>query len=160
MNPENPVVKLCVEGMRAEAERRPEDARALFMQAWDARTDDYEACVAAHFVARQQDDPREALRWNELALHHAGADGSADGGERVREFYPSLYLNLGFAYEVLGELNEAKCNYELAWARLGNLPQDAYGEMVRQAVTQGMERVNVFHIPPGSAVIPSPAGSE
>jgi len=48
MDPENPVVRLCVKGMQAESEGRAEAARALFRQAWDARGDDYEACVAAH----------------------------------------------------------------------------------------------------------------
>ncbi|RGC68468.1 hypothetical protein C5N14_13190 [Micromonospora sp. MW-13] len=37
------------------------------------RTDDYDACVAAHYLARQQDDPEEILRWNQEALRHAFA---------------------------------------------------------------------------------------
>ena len=49
MDAENPVVKLCVEGMTAEGEGRMAEARALFRKAWDARSDEYEACVAAHY---------------------------------------------------------------------------------------------------------------
>jgi hypothetical protein len=64
MDLSNPVLKLCQEGMQAEAEGRLLDARALFEQAWAARTDDYDACVAAHYLARRQDDPAEVLRWN------------------------------------------------------------------------------------------------
>jgi hypothetical protein len=52
MDPNNPIVKLCAEGMRAEGDGRFDDARDLFMQAWSASQDDYEACVAAHYVAR------------------------------------------------------------------------------------------------------------
>jgi hypothetical protein len=32
----------------------PIEARALFEQAWALRRDDYDACNAAHFVARHQ----------------------------------------------------------------------------------------------------------
>jgi hypothetical protein len=47
---------------------RSSDARELFAQAWAIRRDDYEASIAAHFVARHQDTPEEALRWNMLAV--------------------------------------------------------------------------------------------
>ncbi len=49
MNPDNPVVKLCMEGMRAEGQGQPAKAAEFFMQAWEARQDDYDACVAAHY---------------------------------------------------------------------------------------------------------------
>lgn len=137
MDPNNAVVKFCAEGMRAEAERRPEDARALFMQAWTARTNDYEACVAAHFMARQQDDPNESLRWNQQAL----ACAESVGDDRVREFYPSLYLNLGFSHEVLGNRAEAMQYYALAAARLVDLPESPYSEVVRSAVAAGRRRI-------------------
>ena len=52
MDPNNPVVQLCAQGMRAESEGRNTDARALFQQAWETATDDYGACVAAHYIAR------------------------------------------------------------------------------------------------------------
>ena len=118
MDINNPVFKLCAEGTRAEFEGRPEDARTLFLQAWEASRDDYEACVAAHHVARYQENPEDTLRWNHEAL--AGAD--AVGDERVRDFYPSLYVNLGRSYEVLGNRAEARRYYKLA-ADLGLVHQ-------------------------------------
>jgi hypothetical protein len=114
MNLNNPVIQLCMEGSRAEFEHRLEDARALYQQAWEARTDDYEACIAAHYVARFQESPEESLRWNRLALMYA--DAVYD--ERVKDFHPSLYLNLGQAHELLGEPVEAQRYYNLA-ASLG-----------------------------------------
>ena len=114
----NPIIQLCIEGSRAEFERRLEDACALYQSAWDAHRDDYEACIAAHYLARFQDSPEEVLRWNELALEHA----QAVKDERVEEFYPSLYLNLGSAHEKLGNQEVAQRYYEQA-ARLGNLHQ-------------------------------------
>jgi hypothetical protein len=42
----------------------------------------------------------------------------AVGDERVRSFYPSLYVNMGAAYEALGDLAEARRYYDMA-AELG-----------------------------------------
>ena len=118
MDTENPVVKLCIAGSRAEFEGRIDDARHLYRQAWDAATDDYEACIAAHYVARRQADPQETLRWNQEALARAGAIND----DRVDAFYPSLYVNLGHAHEVLGNQIEAAHFYKLA-ADLGLVHQ-------------------------------------
>lgn len=57
--------------MRAEAEGKLEVARARFTEAWDSQTNDVEACIAAHYLARHQGDPRATLRWNEEALRRA-----------------------------------------------------------------------------------------
>jgi tetratricopeptide (TPR) repeat protein len=114
----NPAVQLCTEGARAEFEHRIEDARTLYQQAWDARTDDYEACIAAHYVARFQETPQDTLHWNQTALDHANAVKD----DRVREFYPSLYLNMGSSYEALGDHIRAAEFYDLA-AELGVVHQ-------------------------------------
>jgi len=108
------VVHLCIEGTRAEFEGRITAARNLCLQAWQEAQDDYEACVAAHYVARHQEHPEEALRWNQEALLRADAVGD----DRVRSFYPSLYLNLGQSHERLGNQTEARRYYALA-AELG-----------------------------------------
>ena len=118
MDISNPVIRLCMDGTRAELEHRLEDARVLYQQAWDARTDDYEACIAAHYVARFQDSVEETLRWNQIALEHAGAVKD----ERVKDFYPSLYLSLGRSYELTGNPREAQRYYDLA-AALGVVHQ-------------------------------------
>jgi tetratricopeptide (TPR) repeat protein len=118
MDLDNPVIKLCVEGTRAEFEGRANVARTLFMQAWEASRDDYEACVAAHYVARYQESPEDMLRWNREALNRANAVGD----DRVKDFYPSLYLNMGRSYETLGNQAEAQKYYNLA-AELGFVHQ-------------------------------------
>lgn len=63
--------RLCIEGTQAEFARRIDDARGLFMAAWGARANDYDATMAAHYVAHLETDPDEALRWHLLALEHA-----------------------------------------------------------------------------------------
>jgi hypothetical protein len=118
MDLSNPIIQLCMAGTRAEFEHRLTDASVLYQQAWEVRTDDYEACIAAHYVARFQDSAEESLRWNQMALEHA--DAVKD--ERVKDFYPSLYLNLGRSYELVGNPSEAQKYYELA-AELGVIHQ-------------------------------------
>jgi hypothetical protein len=110
MNLENPVVQLCVQGAQAEFEGRKEEARALYRRAWETAADDYEACIAAHYVARFQDRPEDVFHWNQTALTHA--DAVRD--ERVQDFYPSLYLNMGHSFELLGNSSEARRYFDLA----------------------------------------------
>lgn len=119
MDTTNPIIRLCMEGSLAEFEHRLDDARRLYQQAWDAHTDDYEACIAAHYLARFQDSAEASLRWNQIALERA--DQVKD--ERVREFYPSLYLCLGRSHEVLGNRLKAQRYYRLA-AELGAVHQE------------------------------------
>ncbi len=114
MDLNNPVIKLCVEGTQAEFKGQIEEAKSLYQQAWEAVTDDFEACVAAHYVARFQENPEQRLYWNQLALDRA--DAVLD--DRVKEFYPSLYLNMGQSFELLGHQEKAKYYYDLA-AKLG-----------------------------------------
>lgn len=110
---ENPVVKLCVAGSQAEFEKRIDDAKALYRQAWEIAADDYEATIAAHYVARHQENAQQTLHWNQIALERAEA---ADD-ERVQPFFGSLYVNMGHSYEVLGDIETAQRYYALAAER-------------------------------------------
>jgi tetratricopeptide (TPR) repeat protein len=118
MDLNNPVIRLCMEGTRSEFKGRKRDACEFYRQAWETATDDYEACIAAHYLARCQDSPEQVLRWNQHALERAGA--VKDG--RVKNFYPSLYLNMGHSYELLGDEAEAQKYYKRA-AELGVIHQ-------------------------------------
>jgi len=122
--------------MAAEGEGRGADAKALFEQAWDASRDDYEACIAAHYVARHQATPEATFEWNERALRSA----EAVGDERVRDFLPSLYLNYAHSLEQLGRTREACSYYGLAAERLDDLPPSGYAQFVRGGVTAGQRR--------------------
>lgn len=123
--------------MQAEREGRDKPALALFVEAWERSENDWEACVAAHFLARQQPTLAETLRWNEEALRRADAVGAA----KLRDFYPSLYLNLGACHEALGDLNAARLCYEQATARLDALPDTPYGSLVRDGIARALQRV-------------------
>jgi tetratricopeptide (TPR) repeat protein len=137
MNPDNLVVKLCAQGMEYESKGNFEQASSLFMSAWNQSTDDFERCIAAHYVARHQKSPDEALTWNQRSLDYARALGD----DRVSGFFPSLYLNMGKAYEDLGRWDEARRFYAMTEELLTTLPDDRYGRIIRDAVERALERV-------------------
>ena len=109
-NPNNPVIKLCVQGMGLEDKGDPAKARRLFRRAWAEATNDFEKFTAAYYVARHEEDPRDRLKWFETSLEFA----SAINDVTVNAAFPSLYSNIAKCYEDLGELENGKKNYELA----------------------------------------------
>jgi tetratricopeptide (TPR) repeat protein len=137
IDPENPIVRYCVEGMQREQEGRHEEALRLFMLAWDHSRDDLERTIAAHYVARHQTTPEQTLHWNQQSLLHA--DAVED--DSVKDFYPSLYLNMGKSHEDLGNLGDARRFYELAADRMDCLPDSPLADMVRQGVRNGLDRL-------------------
>jgi tetratricopeptide (TPR) repeat protein len=137
VDPNNPVVQLCVKGLEAEARGEREAALKLYLQAWDARRDAYDACIASHYVARLQTTPASSLHWNQESLNAANLVND----ERVAQFYPSLYLNLGKAYEDLGNVADARRNYEFAESRLHVLADDKYAEIVKRGISAALARV-------------------
>lgn len=116
MDLSNPLISLCMEGSRAEFDGRLEQATSLYQQAWDSARDDFEACIAAHYLGhaltRAEAEPVLRLHWHQVALERALAVQDA----RVEPFLPSLYVNLGQALETLGQQVEAEQYYALAAA--------------------------------------------
>lgn len=137
IDPSDPVVRLCAAGMQAEGAGDPDRARALFEEAWNTATTDYQGCIAAHYLARQQRDPGDTLKWNERCL----ALADAVGDETVAAFYPSAYLNIGSSLEQLGRWRAADEAYVEAETVLSRLGDDGYGRLVRDAVARGRARV-------------------
>ena len=136
MDPDNPVVRRCAEGMALEGSD-PVAAARCFDEAWDAATTDYEACIAAHYVARHQGTPADTLRWNQIALDRARACADPEVGG----FMASLHLNLGKALEDTGQLAPARLQYEQARATVGHLPDDGYRQFVEGGIERALERL-------------------
>jgi hypothetical protein len=109
-DPNNNVVKLCVQGMGMEEKDKPEEAGRLFLQAWNEAGNDFEKFLAAHFVARYQKNVRDKLKWLETALQFA----LKINDNSVKSAFPSLYSNIAECYEDLGDTDNAKKNHELA----------------------------------------------
>lgn len=70
-NPNNNVVKLCLQGMDMEEKGKPEEASKLFLQAWNEATYDFEKFISAHYVARHQKDVSDKLKWLKTVLQFA-----------------------------------------------------------------------------------------
>jgi len=120
MDKDNPILKLIHEGSALEKEQKLDEAHQLFLRAWNNASNHQEKCIAAHFVARNQKTPEESLRWNKISLEEADQAGK----DKVKEYYPSLYVNLGLSYENLGNIDEAKKFYDLALSKIDDLPTD------------------------------------
>ena len=118
-NPNNNVIKLCVQGMDVEGKGKPEEASRLFLQAWNEATDDFEKFIAAHFVARHQQTVADRLRWLETALQFALRVKT----DAVQGAFPSLYSNIAKCYEDLRDPDNANKNHELAKSFAGK-PSD------------------------------------
>jgi len=109
-SPNNPIVKLCIQGMAMEVAGKAEKASALFVQAWNEATDDFEKFIAAHYVARHQKTIADKLKWYETALQLA----LSITDDTVKSALASLYTNIAKCYEDLGDVENAKKNDDLA----------------------------------------------
>lgn len=135
IDPTNPVVALCAAGMECEGD--PAAALRLFEQAWAARSDDYDAAIAAHYVARHQPTPADTLHWNEVAVRHA----ERVPDERAAILMASLYLNLGDALARVGRAEDARAAAIRAEEGLGALPGGGYRDLVAGGVQRLRERL-------------------
>ena len=109
-NPNNNVVKRCLQGMILEEKGKPEEASRIFIQAWNEATNDFEKFLAAYYAARHQENVSDKLKWLEMSLQFA----LKINDDSVKSAYPSLYLNIAKCYQDLSDLDKAKKNYELA----------------------------------------------
>ncbi|WP_336211687.1 hypothetical protein [Nonomuraea sp. LPB2021202275-12-8] len=149
MDPSNPVVRLCTQGMQAEAEGRDADARDLFLQAWEAAGDDYEACVAAHYLARHQPTPQQTLHWNQECLNRADLVGD----DRVTAFYASLHVNMAKAYADLDDPDRAREHFELAAAHIDEVPPGQYADWTRAAIAEGLRSTGAAEPRPAEGLL-------
>jgi len=109
-NPNNYVVKLCIQGMDMEDKGKPEEASRLFLQAWNEATNDFEKYTAAFYVARHQKSAEDKLNWLKKALGLA----LSINNDSVNGALSSLYTNIAKCYEEMGDEDNAKKNNELA----------------------------------------------
>lgn len=109
-NPNNNVIKLCVQGMDMEEKCKPEEASRIFLQAWNEATNDFEKFTAAYYVARHNGNVQDKLKWLETSLQFALKINDVT----VRGAFPSLYSKIAECYEDLSDADNAKKNQELA----------------------------------------------
>jgi hypothetical protein len=109
-DPNNNVVKVCLQGMDMEDKGNPEEASKLFIQAWNESTNDFEKFIAAYYVARHQKNVSDKLKWLETVLQFA----LKINDDTVYSAFRSLHLNIAKCHEDLGDRDKANKNYELA----------------------------------------------
>ena len=109
-NPNNNVIKLCIEGMAMEEKGKMGEAGKLFFQAWNEATNDFEKFTAAYYVARHQANTSDRLKWLETALHFA----LKINNDSVTSAFPSIYSNIAKCYEDLNDQDNAEKNHKLA----------------------------------------------
>jgi hypothetical protein len=141
IDPSNPVVALCAEGVQAEG--TPAVARRLFERAWAARRDDYDAAIAAHYLARHQPTAAETLHWTILAVRHAEAAPSG----AVGPFLASLYLNLADAYARVGDSSAAATAIQHAARSIPAVQPGGYRDLISLGIRRLAARLGVATTP-------------
>ena len=106
----NKIVKLCAEGMELEGKGEHEKAHHQFVQAWEEAMDNFEKFIAAHYIARHQNNVADKLKWNETSLQLA----LQTEDDEMKANYPSLYLNIAKCHEDLKDLKKANEYFQLA----------------------------------------------
>jgi tetratricopeptide (TPR) repeat protein len=139
-DPNNKVIQLCAKGMDMETNQKPDEAQALFLQAWDEATNDFEKFTAAHYVARHQKSVEDKLKWDETALTFA----LKIDDNNMSANYPSLYLNIAKCYEDLNDIDNAQKNYQAALSYSNYLPDNSYGQMSKLGINKGIKRLSKF----------------
>lgn len=120
-----------------EGKGKPEQAKALFIQAWNESVSDFERLTAAHYVARHQPSVADKLKWDESALTLA----LKINDDRVKSLFPSLFLNVGKCFEDLNDLENALKNYRLGLSFTDQSPENGYESMIRTGILNGIARV-------------------
>ncbi|MEP6620919.1 MAG: hypothetical protein ABJE47_16460 [bacterium] len=128
IDPTNPVVALCAAGMVIDGDAAA--AHRLFEQAWAARQDDYDASIAAHFLARHQPTMEDRVHWNTVAAQHA--ESVTDG--RTLEFKASLYLNLADSCFAIGDRVTAATALDTARTHVLALTDGGYRAFVERGI--------------------------
>jgi rifampin ADP-ribosylating transferase len=118
-NPNNTIVKLCLQGMSMEEAGKPAEALQLFLEAWTQTTNDSERFIAAYYVARCQTTTAQKLEWYNTALRLAMSVNDYVANSAL----PALYTNIANCYDGLGDAASAEENRKLALVYKSN-PSD------------------------------------
>jgi len=135
-DPNNKIVNLCTQGMDMEGKGDSKEASKIFLQAWNEATNDFEKFTAAHYVARHQKTVTDKLKWDKTALQLA----LKINDDTIKGTYPSLYLNIAKCHEDLNDFNNAKKNYKMALSFIDLLPDNGYGNMIKDGIMNGIAR--------------------
>lgn len=103
-----------------------------------------ERCILAHFLADTEEEARQELDWDLIALQSATGGPSESNAEALTPelagFLPSLHLNVGDAYRRLGDLPAARrhADFGLSWTK--ELRADGYGDLIKSGLQRLKQR--------------------
>lgn len=109
-SPKNNVVKLCLQGMNLEENGKAEEAKNIFLRAWDEAASGFEKFIAAHFVARHQNNISDQLTWLQTQLNLA----LQVNDDAVKPAFALLYAKIGECYKELKDTENAEKYVTLA----------------------------------------------
>lgn len=109
-NPNNAIVKQCLQGIAMEKMGKLEDSKRLFLQAWNEAVAGFEKFIAAYHVARLQTDIAERIKCYEMAVQIALEMNDVS----VKSAFPFLYELIAKCYEEMGDQEHGKQTQELA----------------------------------------------
>jgi hypothetical protein len=135
------VIDQIRKGIRLREAGKPAEARELLTALWpevNAANDAFARCFLAHSLADVQDDPREELRWDVIALEAGEAVTEEQAAAREvpggrRGLLPSLHLNLAESYLRVGDEDSARNHYRIGLGFVPFLGDDDYGNGIREA---------------------------
>lgn len=126
---------------------RSDEARLGLETLWSQTDpgDHAQRCVIAHYLADQQGEIADEIRWDQHALDEHGlvADGDLApvGIPSAAAMLPSLHLNLGDDYRRAGDVAKAREQLLAALASESLLPNDGYGAMIRGGIDRLEQRL-------------------
>ena len=138
-------------------------ARRGLLEIWNhigADGDPFHRCTLAHYLADLYESPAEALMWDTRAFDAATTitDQRAQqhyAGLQVAGFFPSLLLNIADNLRRLGAFEAATEYIDSAEQCTPTLSQDAYGDIVRTAITEVRQAIDSRETTPRPSA-PSP----
>lgn len=96
--------------MLLEENGKRDEAAAMFLQAWNEASNDFEKFTAAYYVARTQNNTRDKIEWLETAIQLARQLNN----DAVKAAFPLLYANLAESYKETGDPENVQKNAALA----------------------------------------------
>jgi tetratricopeptide (TPR) repeat protein len=139
MEENNPVLKLIQKGKKLEKTGNIARTNKIFEKAWNISSDNHEMCISAHFLARNQSNFNNGLKWNILALNKAKKVKTPI----IKSYFPSLYLCIGISYENLSKHKIAKKYYDLAFSKIKYLSKEKEQEKYNKGIVKEItKRIN------------------
>jgi hypothetical protein len=135
MDTSSPAMTAIVEAVTQPDKVR---SRVLLLELWERLSpagDPVQICSMAHALADTESDAAAELEWDLRSLE--GAAGSRAAADRdplsadVAGLLPSIHLSVAEGYRNVGDLERARLHVRAGENRIGLLPDDAYGRLIR-----------------------------